>query len=403
MRHKILLICLCGFLLTGCWDNVEIQERGYVFSVAIDKAYPIPKGFDDNREHKAEKKLEEFNWQHGEPQYAFTLNLPIFSASKQAATGEAGGGATEPSWDITLLGNSFLEVSRHFATRMNFEPFYEHLQAIVISEEVAREGITKPLDFFLRNYEMRRRTRIFVSVGEAKQILDVQPRIETFPALYLIDIPENAEITTKIVHVTDLGEVSENIHQGSNFILPQITATEDEMQSRGAAVFKQNHMVGWIDGNRLKYTQWIRNLVRGGELVIKNPQNPEELIAVEILRARTKVRPIVKEGMVNMKIDVSGTFNIDEIFSELHTSAFEDAFIKNMEKELAQYLKTQMQDTIRHVQKELRADIFFFDLQMRRYEPKLWKEIEDQWEDIFVNMDPEINVKVRIKQVGTMK
>ncbi|MFP3514304.1 hypothetical protein SB775_32935, partial [Peribacillus sp. SIMBA_075] len=37
-RLLLMLLLLLPLLLTGCWDRVEIQDRLFVMSVAIDKA-----------------------------------------------------------------------------------------------------------------------------------------------------------------------------------------------------------------------------------------------------------------------------------------------------------------------------------------------------------------------------
>jgi len=65
------------------------------------------------------------------------------------------GGTSEPNtlktWDITQVGNSFMEINRSITTRMNLIPNYEHLQVIIISEKVARKGLRNVLDLFIRD------------------------------------------------------------------------------------------------------------------------------------------------------------------------------------------------------------------------------------------------------------
>src|SRR5699024_11667123 len=61
------------------------------------------------------------------------------------------------------------------------QPFYEHLKVIVFSEELAREpGVFESLvDVFIRYHEMRRATRVFISRGNASDILDIRSEEHT--------------------------------------------------------------------------------------------------------------------------------------------------------------------------------------------------------------------------------
>ncbi len=37
MKIKVsMVLLLCGLLLTGCWDKVEMNDRAYVISLALD-------------------------------------------------------------------------------------------------------------------------------------------------------------------------------------------------------------------------------------------------------------------------------------------------------------------------------------------------------------------------------
>jgi len=64
-----------------------------------------------------------------------------------------------------------MEINRSITTRMNLIPNYEHLQVIIISEKVARKGLRNVLDLFIRDHEMRSRTKLFITDGDAKKAL----------------------------------------------------------------------------------------------------------------------------------------------------------------------------------------------------------------------------------------
>ena len=404
MGPRAILLCICTIFLTGCWDNVEIQERGYILGVAIDKAPTLPKGFEKEGEYQSEREIEKAPLQQENPEYVYTIQIPLVAMSKNRPAG-AGGGSAEPgkgTWDLTMKGNSFMEVNRIIHTRLDYPAYYEHLQAIVISEAVAKEGISKVLDLFLSDHEMRRRTKIFITSKEAKRILDITPRIEDYPSLYLGNLPKNAKRTSRMLHLTDLGVVSESLHTKTDFLLPRVEATKDELKDAGAAIFKGEKMLGWLGEVDTIFTKFVRDAVEGGVIIIKDTKNPDGLITLEITKASTKVRPKVENDTIKMKIDVKVSFNLVEKFEVHFSNALNDKYLKSLESAAERYIEGQIKDTIKYVQKEFGADIFHFNVQMKRYEPHLWKQVEDDWEDIFRNLEVDIEVKSKIKQIGTM-
>lgn len=401
---KLAFIMIGMVFLTGCWDYKEIQDRGYVLGIAIDKVPPLPKGFEPESEYLSERELEKMPLQQEKPTYAYTIQIPIVAHAKNQPVGAGGGGSDkEGSWDLTIEGYSAMEANRQFSTRINYPPFYEHMQVIVISEIVAKEGVGKVLDFFLRDHEMRRRTRVFVTPGSAKKILDVEPRIDDYPAIYLAQLPLNADKTSRILHKTDLGEMSQSIHGGVDFALPRIIATKDEIKNAGCAVFKGDKMVGWLGELDTVYTKWIRDGVLGGVIVVPMPGKEKGVATLEIFKAKTKTRPKVEGGQIKMDIQVKATFSFAEETGTLGENILDENLIEALEKEAEKYLKENMEDTIRYVQKEFGADIFHFRLVLEQYDPKTWEEIKDQWEDIFPQIEPVITVEAKISQIGTTK
>lgn len=403
-KKWIMLLGIVLWFLTGCWDHMEIQERGFVLGIAIDKAFPLPKGEESEADYSSKRDIEKMSLQKGSPAYTYTIQIPIVAHAKNQPTGAGGGGGGgKPIWNMTIHGNSFMEASRQYSTRTNYPPYYEDLQAIIINEAVAREGISKPIDLFLRDHEMRRRTRVFITPGEAKQILEIQPKIEDYPAMYVTQLPFSASKNSRILHKTDLGQMSQSLHAGADFALPRVVATKDEIKDAGAAVFKGDKMVGWLGELDTIYLKWVRDAVLGGILVVSMPNDPEGLATLEVTGAKTKIRPKVEGNGIKMDIQVKASFDLGEKTGAHFQNALDEGLLKELEARAEKDLKENMEDTIRHVQKEFGADIFHFNLALQRYAPDTWDQVKDKWSDVFPQVEPVISVKVTIAQIGTMK
>lgn len=403
-RFRIVILILIALSLTGCWDHIEIEERSYVLGIAIDKHEPLPIGYEEEVDYQGERDLERMPLQIGPPKYAYAIQVPIVNRAKNMPEGTSGGGGDgERAWDLVIAGNSFTEAERQFATRMGLQPFYAHLQAIIISAEVAREGIVDIIDIFLRNPEIRRRTRIFISPGEAKRILDVTPKVEDYSSLYLIELPLNARVTSRLLHKTDLGEVSESLHGDIDFVLPRVISTKDEIKNAGAAVFKEGKMVGWLGEIDSIYLKWIRDAVLGGVIQIRDPVVEGSIVSLDVKRTRTSVRPVIDGDRIKMSIKSDGVFVLNEQFQSHFEDSFKEDYIKKLQIAVQNSLKEGMEDTIRYVQREYGADIFHFSLAMQRYRPHEWDRVKENWRDIFPDVEVDIEVKVRIEQTGNIR
>jgi len=394
----IIIIFLTTSLLSGCWDYTEIEKRGYVLGLAVDL---IEEG--EVRSNKIETIMTETDV----PKYAYTIQLPIIAKGKAVSgTGVHGGGDTgirAKTWNLTILGNSFFEVNREYSTRLDYPPFYEHLKVVVISEAAAREGMYTAIDFIMRDPEMRRRTKIFITPGKASKVLEVTPKIEDYASLYLKALPNNAIRTSRMLHKTDIGQVMTNLHSGNDFVLPRIVPSKTEIRDAGSAIFKKDKMVGWLDEIKTNYLKWISGYALGSTLTIESPDDPKGIVTLEQRSLKTETKPVVEGEEITFNINTKVVFNIAEINHDHGKRAFDEDFIKEVEKLAEKKAEKQMRETIEYVQKEYGTDTFFFYEVMQRYAPDTWDKVKDDWDNVFPKVKTNIKVSVKIEQVGLIK
>lgn len=396
---KIILIflsCFTAIFLSGCWDYMEIQRRGYVLGLGIDTS---------EQKDIQKNKIEAMQTEESVPKYIYTMQVPIIAKAtiKPGVQGGSGGNGSKKVWNLRVAGNSFFEANREYSTRIDYPPFYEHLKVIVINEGVARGGIYAPLDFIFRDPEMRRRTKVFVTPGEAYNILDITPNIEDYPSMYLRSLPNNARKNSRILHKTDIGSISEAFHSGKDFMLPKVEANKTEIKDAGAAVFKKDKMVGWIDEIQTNYAKWVSNTVLGGTLTVESPDDPKSQVSLEIKSLKTDVKPVVNGEQITFDISTKGIFHIAEINHPHDKRAEEQDFIREVERIAEKKAEKQMREVIEYVQGEYGADVFFFHKAMQRYAPDTWDKVEKDWDNIFPKVKTNIKVNIKIEQVGLIK
>jgi spore germination protein len=393
---KFTLILLLPVLLCGCWDYLEVEKRGYVLGISIDKA------------DIGEANLNKFEYFQGEtdyPKYTFGIEIPIISRAQVRPTGQAGGNPAAPqrTWNLRVSSNTFFSANRQFSTRLDYPPFYSHIQSIVIGEAVARDGLIGPLDLILRDPEMRRRTKVYIVHGEAFEIFNVSPKIDDYSSTYLKSLTNGSKKTSRILHRTDLGQVARALHGNHAFVLPRVIYSAEEIKNAGCAVFKNGKMLGWLDEVKTTYLKWIADAVLGSDFVITIPSGGTKFINLEVKKVKTRVTPIVENDNISFKLDCSAVVNVAEAMGDIPPNVSEPEFIKTIENLASNHIQHQMKNTIEYIQKNFNADPFRFYICLQTKEPKVWNKVKDNWDDIFTYVKVDVSAQVKVSQMGLIK
>jgi Ger(x)C family germination protein len=408
MRRILLSFLVISLvLITGCWDWIDIEKRGYVLGLAIDDYESISQeGSSSDQKEKGpedKKKFEQMELHQGQPIYALTAQIPVIKNSSIISSNSVGNGQGPATWEITQAGNSFIGMNRQMQSRTNLSLYYEHLQVIIISENAARKGLENIIDFFVRDPEMRRRVRIFISKGEAKKILQVKPFIDDHAALYISSIPENARKSSRIIAKTDLGEVIKFVHGGYDFVLPMAESTENEINASGGAIFKGDKMVGWVSEVELEAIKMMRNIYIGGVLTVAIPDTENATATLEITKSKCKIKPVIEKDKLSFDLTINITGNYAEEVNYHTHGQLNEEFLKKLQKAYEREVEMMCRRTMEKLQKEYEADAIQLKKIVQKEEPEFWKINGKNWYEIYPASEIRINANVNINLVGLKK
>lgn len=151
----IILFSTLIFILTGCFAKSELEDLAYVIAIGLDK------GTEDNI------------------LVSYQIAVPIKIA------GEGSDGGKGSTTIVTLETDSLYNSISRANTMISKEITLSHNKLIVISEELAQEGIHDLLNALVTNREVRPKTSILVYKGQAKEMLEnLEPVLEKNPARY---------------------------------------------------------------------------------------------------------------------------------------------------------------------------------------------------------------------------
>ncbi|ERI94129.1 germination protein, Ger(x)C family [Clostridiales bacterium oral taxon 876 str. F0540] len=371
-----LLLVFNTIFLSGCWDEREINDLGLVMAVGIDK-----------------KK--------GSPLYTVTAQI----AKPSSASGQGGksGGGDQPVWLGSADGKTIFEAIRNLAKFSSRRVMWAHNNIIVIGESLAEQDITPVVDFFTQNPELRMKTWVAISHGDAKPYITAKTGLENIPGISIAELFRYHELPSESV-ATDMlrlfrdykSESQQPLVSALNLKTENTPNGPNQVELEGAAVLKRNKLVGWLSPEETKGIAWVRNEMKNGIIVVTGVGKEEQNISVEIRDAKSKITAQVSGDMPSINIKVEAKGDISE-FDSATTLSIEE-LKSQVEKEACHVIERQIKQGLDKVQKQYKSDVLGFGRAVHISDKEDWyKTIQDKWEEIYPQVPVSINVALDIR------
>lgn len=370
---------LCSILfLTGCWDQLEIEERGFVVGVAIDL-------------------IEEKDDYEVEITSQFVIPGGIGAPTQEAQ------GNQDPYMNFSLRGESLFSISREMRKSTNFVPFYQHLKVIILSEDVVEKPhlFTNMMDVFIRDHDMRRSVKLVITEGKAKKLLATNQPESPLPAIYINRLLDTNVMNNTAVEPVIIGDLHGDLLVEKSFVVPKIELMGEHIIYQELGVFhgERNQLIGILNPQETKGLNFITQQSEEGilELDIDGAATTVEIIEY---RSNTEIKGEDKENL-QAESTVKVTANIVESFGT--ESVLTEEYIVKVEEQTKETVEGLMQLAVDRVQKEMQTDVLGMADILYRKKYDLWKEVEGNWdrgENYFSQMDINVSADVKIERVG---
>jgi spore germination protein KC len=374
LKFSLTAIVLCFTLLTGCFDRKELNEIGIVLAVALDK----------------NKYTNEI-----------IVSCEVVRPSSLKKDGSNDRSSSEI---VTGIGSTVFEAVRNISKKLDRKSFFSHNKIIIISESLAKDGVSPILDVFVRDPEIRLSVWLVIAKNtEARQLLSTGEGLDKIHAFYLNDMIKTKWANSEVQVLNLLDFYKKLLKSGVN---PTTGALEIVKQFNninltltGTAVFKKDKLVGYLNDKETRGLNWVTDEVKSGIINVPGVANSDQLIAINIKRSNSNIIPKVVDNKVSFVIEVKEFGNIGEVQD---TSDFLDLkLLSKIEDEQEKAIEKEIKASIERA-KELHSDIFGFGNTLSRYYPKEWEQKKDNWDTLFTELQYEINVKVNLRRSGQM-
>jgi len=377
-----------SFLLTGCWSSKEIEDLGIIVGTSLD--------------------LETGDVSSEEQQDARYANRDLLTITNQFITSETTVSGTKEGTlpekaykNVTETGDAVLPTLRNMLLKVDKRSFAEHSKVIIIGEDLASTvNLQQTLDFFLRELEIRPSGLLLIAQNRASQALETNEPTK-IPAFQLVEMMEGHERTTKILPPMTVAKLEGKLYSDSSFLLQNVLAEDGEVRFAGAAVIegKTKKLRGFLNESDLEGIAWITGEGKGG-LVKGFDEESGAPIIYEIISAKSKIIPLIKDDQISFTIKIQTEGRISEHWV-LSDKAFDNRFLKKAEKVFEKEIERLVKKVLEKTQHEFQTDVAGFGNKIRIDYPKVWQKIKKDWDQTFSEVPITCEVNVTIKDYGT--
>lgn len=342
------------------------------------------------------------------------------SSSSSVPSSPISQGFVYPQGRGDTVRDAINNINLHFDKKI----FLAHSNLLIIGEEFAKRGITDLMDFFMRDNEPREDMYVVVAKeAKAYDIIGVRAGLGRATGNYLYDILNNFPYNAKSINISFAEKYRYFYDIGNNPVvgvvwLEEVKAFDIEerremktkmvLNATGGAALRRDRLWGYFTGNEMIGFNFIVDEIRGGAIVFRTPEDSKEDISiigedgrfttVNILRSKTKNKISVNDGEIHLTVNVKLRGELNEINQAMNVGDSKTIF--RIEEACSQKVKELISDTLNKGQKEFKQDNFSIGVAVHEQHPKLWKEISENWQDIFPKISFDVNVETTIVKSG---
>ena len=378
MKIKKIILVFSIFILTGCYDNKELNNIAILTATEINKV--------DNK---------------------FIINAQVVNpqAPDKSSNIEA------PFIIYTGTGKTIQEAYRQIKLSSSRYLYPEHLQIVIINENIAKEDITQILDFYLRDPSIR--TEFNVLIGKDENILSTTTPIDQISSSSILKTLETNNRFQGVTNLITLNELTiMSLNPNTEIILPSIkidninedsdktentdsTKVNSMYKLSGLAIFKNNKLLDYLTDNESISYNIIKNHISSS--IITYECEKDKYLSAEIISSKSKIT--AKNKIINIDINIKATINESACNLKLNNNKN----IKLLENNLSTYLKNNISKDINNIRNKYNSDVFGFLDEIYKHDYKTYLKVKDNWyNETYKTIPINVNTKIDIISKGNI-
>lgn len=386
---SLCVLMLIILLFSGCWDRIELEDRGIIAGTGVDIT----------------------------EQDTIRLTIQMVDMQKIGGGGQEGG-MTGPGAVMvhTADGYTYSDALGNMSRETAQQLFHFESDVLVVGEDFARQGIGHVIDWYERSKETTGRIYLLVSRDDARTVMETQskmnqiwaydiankmefaarqsktPLIEIHDFILAVESKTTAPVAASVEVVTNKGE-KPHLSEAEREAVPH-----HEIMVSGTAVFRDYNLVGWLNETETRGLLWVTDQIEKGIIVLPKHRNEQMPPLVEIRHASGNIKPNISQGELVIAVEVICDGDLTLVPPGTVDVAGAQV-LEQLNQRKRKVIENEVMSAVTRAQ-ELNADIFGFGEAVRRQYPREWREIRDQWDEIFPNLEVQVIVDANIQRTG---
>ncbi|PWU03108.1 MAG: Ger(x)C family spore germination protein [Bacteroidetes bacterium] len=381
------IFVLSMFLLTGCWDSMELNDRAIELAWGIDK--------DKN----------------GSIKISTQVIIPSNIGGGEG-NGVSGGSKGKSFFVETGIGKDTLEAVDKMQTKLSRQIFRGQRRIILIGESMGRKGIKDILDTYTRDPSINLLTDIFiVKGGTAQDFLKTTYPLENIPAIGAIK--EYNQIGSQKT-VSFLNFLLAANSEGNCPIMPSIVfgstpsstggtsggkpSDSNGFRIGGIGIFNKNlKLIGFLNVKDSKTLRWVTGKLKNIAITSRVP-NEKGYLSLDVNKLESKIQPVMQRQKIKILVTLSGQGAIRENNTGIDLTEFKNIAI--VQKVINREVEKNVLKTITKIQKNYGKDVFEFSDAIQRKDLNRWKSLKKNWDNEFPKVEVSVKANLTIRRIG---
>lgn len=352
---KILILISCILLLTGCYDNIELDDLAIVTGVGID--------YKDDEFYVTYEILSDVKTENNTALLSYTVS---------------GSGKS--------ISEAFIDANY----KVSKKAYFAHLKVLILSEEIINGHFNKISDYILRDTNIRSDFKVVASNGTTpEEILKNNDDFHPVVSELIVNLIDNEKYNNNLVIGETFKQIlTKIISENNDVILNTISIIDKQIAINDSYIFRGYNYQATLN----KQDSSLYNLLTKDITAIEFDKNYEKgNLTISVNSSDTSIEVTNDKIKINTKLEGkvlenNAEFNLKE----------EDTYQK-LNKEFGTLIEKDIKKFIELLQ-DNKSDILGLQ---EIYYKSTRKDNQDLWlvSDIEVNVDLKINTKGFIFEV----
>ncbi|WP_194841372.1 Ger(x)C family spore germination protein [Salinibacillus xinjiangensis] len=371
---KVYLLIFCLFVLTGCWDRVEVNDLAFVTATGIDK-------------------IEENKFRA-----AVQVPLPGNMGGAGSSGGGGGSGGESPFYVDSGVGRNIRESNDDLQQRMSRKLYFSHRRVIIFGADMAKAGFKKSLEVIIEQPQSRLSAYVLIAKGKAIEVLNATPHFEPFSSETIREMAKSSfGITVKDV----LNDVEK---PGKDPVIPIVETAKtqngdgedknDEVMVNGAAILKDDKLKFFANDEEALGAFWLLEESPEKNYTFSVGDNKEINVSIDEKNLRHTYSVLGGVPSFSLTLDVEAAVMQNEADIDMDNLDSYELAIDSMEKKI----KKEIDALLDHSTSE-GIDVYGFGWHLYRHDNRQWEEKwADNWSSTLKKMEIDVQVNATIQE-----